>query len=117
MYLENALTAHADWKQRFLDAFHTHEQFDTAFIAADDRCQLGQWLHSEAKNKHGHLDAYARLVQTHAAFHREAARVAALINRSEFEAAKAQLELGSRYAHASHAVFAAITEFETAIKP
>lgn len=117
MYLENALTAHADWKQRFLDAIHTHEQLDTALIAADDRCQLGQWLHSEAKNEHGHLYAYARLLETHAAFHREAARVAALINRKEFEAARAQLELGSRYSHASHAVFAAITVSETAIKP
>ncbi|HYA72104.1 MAG TPA: CZB domain-containing protein [Roseiarcus sp.] len=62
-------------------------QLDDAAISKEDRRPLGGWLHGEAKQKYGQLRSYSQSVGAHAAFHREAARIAALANKKTYEAA------------------------------
>lgn len=69
--LKQALDAHNAWKsklQKILDGINT-EDMDVATTSQDDKCVLGQWIHSEGKQMYGHLPEYASLKTSHAAFH------------------------------------------------
>lgn len=111
MNLEETLNSHAEWKGKFMAAIRSREQLDNECISSERHCLLGRWLLEEASHLHGPEQTYQRLVQTHAAFHLEADRVARLINDQQYERALAQMSLGSPLALASHAVYAAITLF------
>lgn len=111
MNLEESLNSHADWKEKFLSAIHSREQLDSESISSERCCKLGKWLFGEAIHLHGTQRSYQRLVQTHAAFHYEAGRVARLINEKQYTEAEAQMSPNTPLALSSHAVFAAITLF------
>ncbi len=70
--LRAAIRAHAGWKWRLRGIITTGRiprNVDPATVAADDRCALGTWLHSDAARQ---LDAArtGRLTALHATFHR-----------------------------------------------
>ncbi len=108
MNLDSAISAHVEWKAKLRSALTSQWQLDAATISKDDFCPLGQWLHGEAKQKYGRLGSYRESVGAHAAFHREAGKIAALINKKKYEAAGAALEGGCPYSAASRALVAAI---------
>lgn len=111
MNLEETLNSHADWKEKFLRAIRSQEQLDIESISSSRCCMLGKWLYDESIHLHGTQRSYQRLVQTHAAFHFEAGKVARLINEQQYEAALAQMSQDTPLALSSHAVYAAITLF------
>ena len=76
MDLNQALEKHAEWKLKFRSAINTQETMDVATISKDNCCELGKWLHSEAKTKFGSLQSYKQCVAKHALFHTEASKVA-----------------------------------------
>lgn len=108
MDLSKAIEAHLDWKLKLRGAIGNQEKLDADTIARDNCCDLGRWLHSEAKAKHGLKAEYLALVSKHQAFHREAGKVAQLINARQYADAAKALEVGSSYASASSAVGVAI---------
>jgi Chemoreceptor zinc-binding domain len=108
MDLDHAIRAHVEWRIKFRSAISKQEQMDFATIAADNRCPLGKWLHGEGKGEFGKLKAYSDSVQKHAAFHREAGKVAQAINSKKYAEAEAMLDLGSAYQAASLAVGVAL---------
>ncbi len=108
MDLNHAIDRHAEWKIKFRRAISGHETMDAATISKDNACELGKWLHGEAKAKFGKNDAFAECVSKHAAFHVEAGRVAQSINQKKFAEAEAMLNPGTSYANASSAVGLAI---------
>lgn len=112
MDLDQAIYDHAEWKIQFQAAIGKHEPMEVASICSDDCCNLGRWLHGTGQRKAGHLTAFTFLLQTHAAFHQEAARIAALIHAGDFPAAKAELEYGTPYARASQGVALAIMSLQ-----
>lgn len=116
MDLDQAIYDHAEWKIRFQAAIGKHEPMDVASIWSDDCCNLGRWLCGEGKRIAGHLTTFTFLVQTHAAFHQEAARIAALIHAGDFPAAEAELEYGTPYARASQGVALAIMSLQEAMQ-
>jgi hypothetical protein len=68
-------------------------------------------LQEEGRINCCHYAAYQQLVDNHREFHREAARVAELINRGEFDAASEALAVGpSHYSRLSSAVGSGIAE-------
>lgn len=108
MDLNEAIRAHSDWKIKLRSAINQRSRLDVAGIARDNLCLLGQWLHGEARQSHGALDAHRNCLRTHANFHREAARVATLINAGDYQGAEVALEAANGFTRASSEVTAAI---------
>ena len=112
MDLNQAIERHVEWKVKFRLAISKHETTDAATIAKDNCCELGMWLHGEAKSKFGGLPAYVQCVSKHAVFHVEAGKVAQAINSKRFSEAGAMLNSGTPYAQASGAVGVAIMQLK-----
>lgn len=108
MDLEHAIAKHAEWKLRLRSAIFRQDTLDAERISQDYHCELGQWLHSDARIKFGSSDAYHECVKAHAHFHKEAARVAIAINAKRYADAERMLEANGPYSLASNAVRAAI---------
>lgn len=101
MDLTQAVAKHADWKFKLRSAITNKETMDVATVSADNCCELGKWLHGEAKAAHGTLKAYSECVKVHAQFHKEAGKVAEAINAKKFTEAEAMLGEGTPYTAAS----------------
>lgn len=101
MDLDHAVQKHAEWKTKLRAAIARHEQMDVATLAKDNCCELGQWLHGEAKTRFSRLVSHGECLQRHAAFHVEVAKVASAVNARQFTQAEAMLGAGTAYAHIS----------------
>lgn len=108
MDLNEAIKAHSDWKVKLRGAISAQSTLDAPTIAKDNCCVLGKWLHGESKSLLGSMGSHADCVRHHAAFHREASKVAEVINNKRFAEAEKMLAPGSPYAVASNAVVIAI---------
>lgn len=115
MDFDQAIGAHVEWKTKLRSAINAQSQLDAAAASKDNVCPLGKWLHGEARAKYGHLGAYAACLNSHAAFHREAGRVANLINDRRYDEAKVALDAGAPYAQASMQTSVAITKLRREI--
>lgn len=115
MDFDQAISAHVEWKTRFRTAIAAQSQIDAATVSKDNLCPLGKWLHGDARAKYAHLAAFSTCLAAHAAFHREAGRVAGLINEHRFDDARAALEIGTPYAGASMNATVAITKLRREI--
>lgn len=112
MDLNQAVAKHVEWKTKLRSAIAKKETMDVSSISADNCCDLGKWLHGPAKTSLGTLQAYKNTVSSHAAFHKEAGKVAAAINAHKFTEAEAMLGAGTSYASASSAVGVAIANLK-----
>lgn len=108
MNFDTEIQTHSDWKTKFRAVIRARGRFDAATVGDDHRCPLGQWLHGEAQAKYGDLASYRDCVSAHAGFHREAGRVAGLINAHDYTSAEQALAADSLYEQASEAVVRAI---------
>jgi len=108
MDLDHAIGNHAEWKIRFRSAISKQEKMDVAIISTDNGCELGKWLHGEARAKFGQLASHAECVQKHAAFHAEAGKVASAINAKKYAQAESMIGSGTDYDDASRFVGMAI---------
>ncbi|HJV51715.1 MAG TPA: CZB domain-containing protein [Noviherbaspirillum sp.] len=115
MDLHQAIEKHAEWKVKFRSAIAKKESMDVHSIAKDNCCDLGKWLHGDAKARYGKLPSYAQCVLKHAAFHSEAGKVAHAINAKNFDLAEAMLGSGTSYFLASSAVGIAISHLRKEI--
>jgi methyl-accepting chemotaxis protein len=106
--LKNALEKHGEWRLKFRSAIANNEALDVATVSKDNCCELGKWLHGEAKSLYDRLPAYAQCISSHAAFHHEAGRIATLANAKKHSEALKALGIGSAYATASTEVGTAI---------
>jgi methyl-accepting chemotaxis protein len=108
MNLDTAISAHAEWKTKLRGAIQKKEQIDATGLASDNKCELGKWLHGEAKAKFGKLPSHAACVASHAEFHRAAGSVAQAINAGKYSDAETMLGASTPYSAASSAVGTAI---------
>lgn len=104
MDLNSAVQKHAEWKTKLRSAISNHEQMDVATLSKDNCCELGLWLHGDAKARFGRLASHAECLQKHAAFHVEVAKVATTVNAKRFTQAEAMLNAGTAYAQVSSAL-------------
>ena len=116
MNFDLALQKHAEWKSRLRSALYAREKLDAAQISKDNVCEIGAWLHGEAKVQFGQHSTFQHCVEEHAAFHREAGKVATAINEGKSAEAENMLAMGSAYAEASKRVGVAIIELKMQIK-
>jgi hypothetical protein len=108
---DDAIQAHAAWKVRLAAYIKNPDgKIQSSEIGADNRCQLGQWLHGEAKQKFSSLPEYMTLISEHARFHRAAGKVVDQANSGQAVNAVAILGGTSEYATASLNVGKAIRD-------
>jgi methyl-accepting chemotaxis protein len=108
MNLDTALQSHIDWKQNFRNAIAKQQQMDVTIIAMDNCCELGIWLHGEAKVKYSILSNYSLALTKHAEFHVEAGKIASAINANSYAEAEAMLTGDSTFTKVSIEVGVAI---------
>lgn len=101
MDIAEAKAHHAKWKMLFRTAIETGGAMDVETISDVHSCELGRWLHGEAKINYGAQHAYRRCVEAHAEFHRQAGQVAQTINAQRLNDAGDMLRDGSAFARAS----------------
>jgi methyl-accepting chemotaxis protein len=92
MDLEQELANHAELKQCLKEALSRQNSLDADTVSRDDRCELGQWLHSHAKGAYGGLGILQTCISRHAMLHREAGQIARLINQRRFQDAARALD-------------------------
>lgn len=85
MNFDDAIKAHANWKLRLVSYIEgsSKEKLDPLVIRRDDACQLGQWIHSEAKKLAVVQPMLPELVQQHARFHERAAGIVRRVQAGE----------------------------------
>jgi len=106
--LDVALQKHAEWKVKLRTAINQRDTLDAVTISKDNCCDFGKWLHGDAHQQLGHLASYTECVNKHAAFHKEAGSVAALINEQKYNEADQKLAAESGFNRASSEVGSAI---------
>ena len=111
--LDAAIAKHAEWKVKLRTAIAHHERLDSATIAKDNCCQLGQWLYGPGKSKYGAKPEFQSLIGLHKTFHAEAGKISELINQKRYAEATHALENGTGYATASAEVRNAIAGLKT----
>ena len=116
MDLDSSIGKHAEWKMKFRNAISKQEQMDAATLAKDNCCDLGKWLHGEAKTSFSRLTSHAECIKKHASFHVEAGKVATAINAKKYAEAEAMIAGGTSYAQASSAVGVAIMQLKKEAK-
>ena len=115
MNFDDAISAHAAWKQKLSAYLRRPDQsIDMASLAADNHCALGQWIHSQA----GAITSDAKFVELkreHANFHRLAADVARRANAGENVSEEVYLGANSPYAKCSSRVVQLIMDMKRKI--
>ncbi|MCC6208770.1 MAG: CZB domain-containing protein [Gammaproteobacteria bacterium] len=117
MDLNRAIEIHADWKGKFRKAITEKQTLDAGMIAVDDRCELGCWLHGDAKARFSGFPSYQTCLTEHARFHAEAGKIAESINAGQYGEAEAMLAAGTPYAAASTSVGIAIMRLRKETTP
>ena len=76
----SALHAHRHWKIRLADYVRSgsRDRMDYRAVGRDDRSELGQWIHGDARRRWGHLPSFGLLRSTHALFHLAAGHIVLL---------------------------------------
>jgi methyl-accepting chemotaxis protein len=115
MNLDNAITAHAQWKTKFRTAITSKETMDAATIGKDNCCELGKWLYGEGRGVYGSKPEFTMLIEKHKAFHSEAGKVATTINAKKFDVALKMIEGTSPFGTASNTVVMAVNGLKKAI--
>ena len=108
MDFDKAMAAHADWKVKLRVALQNGDTLDAARICSDKTCDLGRWLHGEARTRWSGNANYLNCVETHRQFHECAGKVAETINRKDFATAEKLLGIGSPFSDASSNVAVAV---------
>jgi hypothetical protein len=99
--IDMAIAAHENWKQRllvYLDG-QSSEDLRAEVICADDRCDLGKWIHGEGARQLGEFASFNELRSTHKLFHYTASNVVAL--QSTGKTGEAQALLTGEYSKIS----------------
>ena len=115
MNLEDAISAHAQWKVKFRAAIDRNEKVDASTIGKDNCCELGKWIYSEGQCELGLKPEFTALKVKHKAFHVEADKVAEAINAKKYSEATSMINGSSQFGIASTQVGVAISVLKKAL--
>lgn len=97
--INQAISAHGQWKNKLRDAIETGQCESTPDkVKMDNNCSFGKWLHykigpDEKKSAH-----YNTVVKMHADFHKEAGSILELALNGNKEEAQQRIGFGSKFA-------------------
>jgi hypothetical protein len=111
--IDQAIAAHAQWKQRLEDAIE-FGLFGTPVevAAADDLCVLGKWL-KQLDEDSEHARAVRRL---HARFHKTVAAVAHFAISGKGAEARAMMSSGGEFSRMSQRLVSALAAWKFALE-
>lgn len=113
--IDRALGAHGEWKRRLAQAVQgAGDQLTIEMVSADDRCELGTWLRSEASAEIPLL--CERVTKLHREFHLEAGRVLALAQGGQSYEAMQAMEPSSAFARLSGSLSYALEQWRFKIR-
>ncbi len=106
--IDKMLASHGAWKRKLQAAINQQTPLDAVTIGRHDGCELGEWLHGAAKKKYGHLASYNACASAHVLFHREAGKIALMVNQRRYADAEFALHQAKPYAAVSNQLMTAI---------
>ncbi len=104
--IQKAIAAHANWKAHLREAVETGKFEGTvAIVKRDNRCEFGKWLYGpDFSAAERQTEDYRAVIELHAKFHQEAAKVVELVNSGQHDAADEAMALQGSYNKASCAL-------------
>ena len=118
MNFDDAVRAHSAWKKKLRDyAAKRDGSLKQSEVEHDYRCELGQWIHGEAKARHARMPEYAALARDHAAFHKAAGKVVAQIDAGTYRSEDTALGSASPFSKCSSACVTAIMAMKAKVAP
>jgi methyl-accepting chemotaxis protein len=112
--LDNAIKAHAEWRNKLKAAGTKHEKIDAETIGSDDCCEMGKWLHRKGGSQFGSRPIFVDLIAGHKTFHVEAGKVARAVNQGGGDV-DAMLGSGTPFSAASNEVGRLIVQLKREI--
>ena len=95
--MTNLLKELESWRHEFLLAMMRGTPLDVERIMGPHACRLGRWLVGPGR-RYADQPWYGQMLDEHLGFHREAGRLAVLLNRGRYAEVEAGLRPGAEYA-------------------
>ncbi len=109
--IDSAILAHSQWLTRLRVAIEDGaSQFDPDIVMTDNRCELGKWLYEEFPRSERNTEAFERIRQTHAAFHRNAAKILRLALNGQRDLALESMKVHGEFIALSTRLIALLKE-------
>lgn len=105
---------HKEWKDSFQKTIEEKLPMDSRQVGNPHICKLGHWMIANV-GQYKFLKSYADLAITHENFHKEAKRIAILLNNQVYAAAEQALCPGSDYDESARLVEEALHQLLTDI--
>ena len=113
---DDAISAHQQWRITLRNAIQRKLTVDVDKLRRDDCCVLGGWLHGVGGRRWGNTPAFTSLLDTHRAFHKEAGKVAELINQKRMKEAQELVDPGHPFHQIGQQVVSAIRNLREVVK-
>ncbi len=101
--MASMLEEHQSWRHEFLLAMMRGTPIDAERVTCTKACRLGDWLAGPGR-RYADQSWYLQMLDEHLGFHREAGRLALLLNRCCYADVEAGLRPGGEYASRSLAL-------------
>ncbi|MBJ9240205.1 MULTISPECIES: CZB domain-containing protein [Citrobacter] len=90
--VKSALDAHCRWRDKLINIINgTDTVTNLNELGMDDRCELGQWLHTVGQNQYGSMSEFQELMKLHHDFHRCVQEVVDMYIAEGVDSAKCEL--------------------------
>lgn len=94
-----AIGQHGMWKSRLLNSLEKKSnEFDINIVKTDNNCAFGKWLYNSIPAELKNSMNYKKIVEDHAEFHKETARILQLITDGKLDEAKNSVNIKSDFA-------------------
>jgi len=104
MDFDGAVIAHSRWKMKPKAYLSKPDRsLDPLEVAADNKCDLGRWLHGEGR-RYSIFAEYSKLVSDHARLHKAAALIVEKANNGQSVAEEIAIGADSEFTNASNDV-------------
>ena len=114
--IHKAIGAHGQWKQKLRTAIVTGESESTpAKVKLDNNCSFGKWLHQRVDPTVRSAPIYAKVVDLHAQFHREAGAILELAVNGRPDEANDRMKLGSKFSGVSSQLISTMKEWQATL--
>lgn len=111
-----AINSHIQLKKQLQEYINgkSDEGFDAAHLCRDDQCDLGKWVHSQAREHFSENEKYQNLCSKHARFHSITSDVIRMVHENDRPAAMQLLH--DEHKRASRELFMALSELNRLVE-
>lgn len=96
---KTAISAHIDWRMKLTNYVQNPDHsLNPDIVCKDNQCSLGKWIYSDGKSiQNSNSALYVKLRESHAQFHKTAARIIDLANKGQTAQVEKLLSHGGEY--------------------